>query len=57
MRTRKYLRPVAGLAMSLALSGIAFAGFSSDHWVNKPVGTNNPDLPEHQLHNIPTHSF
>jgi hypothetical protein len=42
MRTRKYLGPVAGLAMSLALAGIANAGFSSDRWVSAPIGKNTP---------------
>lgn len=42
MRNRKHLGPVAGLVMSLALAGFAWAGFSSASWVSQPVGTNTP---------------
>lgn len=42
MRTRRYLGPILGLALSLGIGGVALAGFSSDHWVNKPVGQNTP---------------
>ena len=40
MRSRKYLGPIAGLALSLAVAGMALAGTSSARWVNATIGTN-----------------
>ncbi len=42
MSRRKYLGPLAGLAMSLVVAGVALAGTSSDRWVNAPIGSNTP---------------
>ena len=42
MRRRKYLGPVTGLLISLALASVAWAGSSTAHWVSQPVGKNTP---------------